>query len=147
MPSVAAREVAITRLMAALGTLTGITVERNRRSQPDAEEAPVMVVYDSGHNASADSAGLASYEMQVLIEAVVSGPDDASLGPALNDLYARTLAALLADTTLGGAVTDISETSFDVRVATVDDSAAPLAFSTLTMTLSFFTDYGNPFAT
>jgi hypothetical protein len=145
MPSVAIREMAISRLVAALGAV-GVPVERGRRSQPDADEAPVMAVYDGGHNATVDDSGLATYEMQVLVEAAVSAADDATLGPAVNDLYARTIAALMADPTLGGVVTDTVESAFDIRVPDVDESATPLAISTLTVTLRFFTDYGNPFA-
>src|SRR5215467_2451351 len=51
------------------------------------------------------------YELDVVVEGAVDRPTAAALGPALNALYARALAALLVDPTLGGLVCDIREGS------------------------------------
>ena len=120
-------------------------VERNRRSAPDADDAPILIVYDQGHQANATDFGDTSYEMTVGIDGAVTATDDSGLGPAANELYAATIRVLMADFTLGDTVEQVREDTFDFRLTTPDESAAPLAFFSLNLTVQFRTADGHPY--
>jgi hypothetical protein len=148
MPDLSKREQVMAALTARLtALLPDVTVQRNRRSVPDADEAPLLIVYDGQHTAdNTMSAGETAYEMQAVVDATVTAAIDDDLGPTANALYLRTVVAIMADPTLGGVVTDTTEASFETRVVTAEESQAPLMLSSLALTISFHTAYGNPIA-
>lgn len=129
------------RLRAALAP---VPVERNRRSMVHADEAPVVNFWDAGHTAEAQDYGETTYNMNLPIEATVAAPSDDALGPAVNDLYIRTLAALMAEPTLGGLCQQLTEGAVDVRIAPSEESDAPLAFFSLDVVAEFHTADGSP---
>lgn len=127
------------RLRAALAP---VVVQRNRRAFVDASEAPVLNLLPGGHTAEIQDYGDVTYTMTPTIEGTVSAGTDDALDAALDDLYARAVAALAADPTLGGLCVQIAETALDVRVAPVEESAAPLAFFSLDVAVEFRTPDG-----
>lgn len=121
-------------------------VERNRRTDATPEDAPLLVIWDGPHSADAtDACGEVAYDMEVTCDGTVTAVSDADLGSALSDLYARTIEALAADRSLGGTAADTIETSFDVRVATVNESSEPLAFFALLLSVTFRTPIDDPY--
>lgn len=129
------------RLRAALAP---VPVERNRRSMVHASEAPVVNFWDGGHTAEAQDYGETAYNMNLPIEATVAAETDDALGPAVNDLYVRTLGALMSEPTLGGLCQQLTEGAVDVRIAPTEESEAPLAFFSLDIVAEFHTADGNP---
>lgn len=129
------------RLRAALAP---VPVERNRRSMVHASEAPVVNFWDAGHTADIRDYGETAYSMNVPIEATVAAETDDALGPAVNDLYVRTLGALMAEPTLGGLCQQLTEAAVDVRIAPVEESDAPLAFLSLDVVAEFHAADGSP---
>lgn len=129
------------RLRAALAP---VPVERNRRSMVHASEAPVVNFWDAGHTADMQDYGETTYSMNLPIEATVAAPSDDALGPAVNDLYIRTVRALMAEPTLGGLCQQLIEGAVDVRIAPSEESDAPLAFFSLDVVAEFHTADGTP---
>lgn len=129
------------RLRAALAP---VPVERNRRSTVHATEAPVVNFFDAGHTAEMPDYGETAYNFNIPIEATVSADTDDALGPAVNDLYIRTLDALMSEPTLGGLCQQLSESALDVRIAPAEESEDPLAFFSLDIVAEFHTADGSP---
>ena len=141
MPPV--REQVLAAFLQALQGLAGVTVERNRNRDVTAEMMPALVMLDGGQRRR-DESGLARYAMQVDVEGYVLATSDAALGPALDDLYARTVAAGLADHTLAGLAVDVREGELDVLI--VRDAGKPAAGFSLAFEIDSFTAPRDPFA-
>ena len=97
------------RCLAAVATAladVATTVARNTDRAFSPDELPAAVVFDGPHAAAETFTGVASFSLDVGIELLVSGEAG---GTALNALYADTVAALLADRTLGGVAVDLRE--------------------------------------
>ena len=62
----------------------------------------------------------------------------------MNDLYIRTLDALMSEPTLGGLCQQLSESALDVRIAPAEESEDPLAFFSLDIVAEFHSADGNP---
>jgi hypothetical protein len=92
------REAAIAAIMAQLvATLPAVPVDRNRRAPPDLvrEPLPRLAVLDGDHQVQgSDAHGTVLYRVQVLVLGHVTAASDATLGAAINDLHASTVAAL-----------------------------------------------------
>lgn len=131
------------RLRAALAP---VPVERNLRETVHASQAPIVSFLEGGHTADIPDTGDVSYDMELPIEATVAAETDAELGAAINDLYGRVLAALMADPTLGGLCVQLTERSFDPRIAPVEESQEPLANFSLTLTAEFRGEGGGPWS-
>lgn len=137
------REQVLAAFFTALQGLAGVTVERNRNREVAPEMMPALVMLDGGQRRQ-DETGLARYAMQVDVEGYVLAASDSGLGPALNDLYARTVAAALADSTLGGVAVDVREGELDVLI--VREAGRPAAGFNLTFEIEFFAAPSDPFA-
>lgn len=71
-------------------------------------ETPLVLV-DGVQRVVEDGPAGTLYRMAVRIRGAVTRADRAQLGPAVSALYAQTLAALLADRSLGGLAIDVAE--------------------------------------
>jgi hypothetical protein len=142
-----ARERVMRALLAQLSAaLAPAGVERNRRTDMTAEESPCLVLWDGPQTADAtEAAGEIAYSMDLVCVGTVTAADDASLGSAISDFYARTVEAIVADRTLSDTATDVLETSLDVRVATINESSEPLGFFDLLLSITFRTPADDPY--
>lgn len=146
MPRIAARELVMQRVMDAMSRVPIVSsVERNRRSAPEAEDCPLLIVFDGGHTAELADTLDTAYEMQVGIDGAVTADTDEGLGPAANELYACVIEEIMRDPTLGGATTQIREDGLEFRLSIVQESEVPLASFSLNVTAEFRTDDGQPF--
>jgi len=137
------REQVLAAFLQALQQVAGAAVERNRNREVAAESMPALVMLDGGQRRQ-DESGLARYVAEADVEGYVLAATDAALGPALNDLYARTVVAALADPTLGGLAVDVREGALDVSV--VRETGKPAAGFSLAFEIEFFAAPANPFA-
>ena len=129
------REQVLAAVAARLGTIGGVTVERNRVEPVTA--FPALVMIDGGHTVTEENAGLKLYASRFDVEGYVQTTTAAELGPSLSDLYAKTVAALMADRTLGGVAIDVREGELrDPEIDRTPGHAPHAAFS-----LAFEVDY------
>lgn len=137
---------ALQRLTAA--GIPGATVERNRRSAVDADTltGPLLNLIEAGHTSDAVGGNDVAYEMQLILDMTVPAPTDDLVGPTLNALYARVMACLSADYTLGGLCSDVRERGFDVRILATSESAKPVAECSLDLLVAFRTTDGDPYS-
>ena len=137
------REQVLAAFFARLQGLANVSVERNRNREVAPEMMPALVLLD-GSQRRQDESGLARYVAEADVEGYVLAASDAALGPALNDLYARTVIAALADPTLGGVSIDVRGGALDVMI--VRESGKPAAGFSLTFEIEFFAAPADPFA-
>jgi hypothetical protein len=135
------------RVLEALGRIRLVTVERNRRADITADDAPLLVVMDGAHTTRLTDFMDTAYEMQLAVDGAISAEQDADLGPNLNALYAATIAALMADQTLDGVATLIREDGLGIRIASAKESELPLGFFSLDVTIEYRTGDGQPYVT
>lgn len=134
------------RVQAALiSGVRGATVERNRRAEITADDAVLLVLHDGSHTALLTDFQDTAYQMQLTIDAAVTGEYDEDVGPSLNALYAQVIEALMVDPTLGGIAVQIREDGLGIRVATIAESQQPLGFFSLDVTVEFRTGDGQPY--
>jgi len=137
--STSIREQVLAALESRLGTVAGVTVERNRVES--VTEFPALVMIDGGHTVTDENTGLKLYRLRIDVEGYVEATTAAELGPALSDLYAKAVAALMADRTLGGIAIDVHEGELrDPEIDRTQGHGPHAAFS-----LAFEVDYAtNP---
>lgn len=84
-------------LIAAFPDLTEDRVERNRTSEiGDKELLPRLIITDGGQAPTdVETPGEQEFLFEVEVQGHVSAPTDAEIGPAMNDLHARILEAML----------------------------------------------------
>jgi len=140
---VAIREQVLAAFFQALQQVAGATVERNPNREVTPDMMPALVMLDGGQRRQ-DESGLARYVVEADVEGYVLAATDAALGAALNDLYARTVVAALADPSLGGLAVDVREGALDVSV--VRETGKPAAGFSLTFEIEFFAAPADPFA-
>lgn len=124
--------------------LPGALVERNRsRAVPKGEDA-YIVLFDGPQIILSDDTCSSRYETAIDVEGTARAASDALLGPAINNLWAETVAAALADHTLGGISIDVREGSLqDVYID--DEASKPTGMFAMTFTIEFSTAGGDPF--
>lgn len=137
------REQVLAAFLARLQTLPGVTVERNRNREVTPDMMPAIVLLDGGQRRQ-DETGLARYVAEPEVEGYVVAATDAALGPALNELYARTVVAALSDPTLGGLAVDVREGALEVMI--VRETGKPAAGFSLAFEIEFFAAPADPFA-
>ncbi|MGE0715647.1 MAG: hypothetical protein AB7P02_09400 [Alphaproteobacteria bacterium] len=143
-PPVAVREQALAAVETAMQTLGGVTVYRNRSSR--IVSLPAVNLVDGGMKADDETLGLTRYDMEFSVQGYVDPANDAAIGPAISDLQARIVEALLADPTLGGVVVDVHEGESRVDIDR-GEGKAPVAMIETDFTVEFFTREGDPYAT
>jgi len=124
----------------------GITVTRNRRRRPDRKSMPAIILIDGGHEP--DFEGRAThfwpFRLTAYLEGHVAAGRDEDLGAAASTLYGQTLAAALADTTLGNLAVDIEEAGYAQELVREEGTEAGIVFA-LNLTIIYATDDGDPY--
>ncbi|WP_338661773.1 hypothetical protein VQH23_16250 [Pararoseomonas sp. SCSIO 73927] len=156
MARIALREACYAALAARLvAALTGVPLERNRRSQiSDQEEFPSLVLRDGGQVPMDDSESMGEFarHMTATLEGYVRSPD-ADAGAEASDLYARAAEALcdtpvIPDATLPGGVQIeiyVTEGALDFDAATVAESSKPIAAFYLDLSFAVRVPFGTRF--
>jgi len=113
-----------------------------------------LALVDRQQTLVADSPAGREYLLAVRIDGLLSRPTHEHLGPALSALYAQTLAAAVADRTLGGLVIDVREGQSEVTEDTVgsgleveiarDPYTAPTATFGLHLSIPYWQSDGAP---
>ncbi len=134
---------AIAARLAAIATIDGLAVERNR-DEP-VERFPSLIVIDGPQVPNDGNSGVTFYEMTVDIEGHVRAGTAAEVGAALTRLYAAAWRAIAAEVGLGGLATDIAEgpLSLDDRRGS---GGTPQGAFNLEITVTYQTAAGDPFA-
>lgn len=148
MPT-AAREQVLAALVAQIAANVGspTVVERNREAPADLRAgSELVVVLDGDQMPSDEPAGMGKrlYEATVTVEGYLRRVTPALVGPALSDLYARTLKAAFVDRRLGGLVYDITDGPLTVEVFR-DPGTAPGAAFSLELAVQYATSVEDPF--
>jgi hypothetical protein len=154
MATTAFREAAFAAIAARLSSqLSGVAIERNRRGAINPEEAlPRVILRDGGHSAEEDDAfGRILYRVEAVVEGHATAATDAAQGPAVNDLHARVVAALIGvELTVGVAGGSIwmQERSTEVVMPDADTAATPTpAFVSVFAFDLRVPDQGGPYTT
>jgi hypothetical protein len=145
----AAREQVMAALVAQITAYVGgaTVVERNRDVPMDLRAgAECVVVLDGDQAPSDEPAGMGKrmYDGTVTVEGYVRRATPALVGPALSDLYARTLKAAFTDRTLGGLAYDVTDGPLTVEVMREPGTAPGAAFS-LELAVRYATSVDDPF--
>jgi len=130
------------------------TVERNALAPADlsALTPPEWVgLWDGAHEVAEDLGPQGkrcrlTLDVDLAVGAAIADSGDLAIGPKLNRLYGRTIAALAADLTLGGLVLAVLEVAFNEVAVNVDQGAAPSASGVLTLTVDFAVSATDPTA-
>lgn len=139
------REQIAAAVKTALSGIAGVTVYRNRTKEVPENAMPALVLVDGGHDSDqTQSPGHTAYALELTVEGYAKAADDDAIGPALNDLYGKLLAAVMADTTLGGLAIDIREGGMTMD-SDRGDGRASLGGFALTLYVDFWTSTGDPY--
>ena len=154
MAQIAAREAALAAIAARLtAQLSGVAVERARRSPIDAGDTlPRVVLVMGGHEEQdPDAVGMVLMRCTAQVEGYVSAATDALLEGAINDLHARCAAALAGVEIAYGSVGDnlwITGQGFVPEAALLPAADAPIGGFTWTITFDIRApDAGGPYTT
>jgi hypothetical protein len=154
MPQIAAREAALAAIAARLtAQLSGVAVERGRRSMIGAEEAlPRVVLVQGGHEEQEpDAFGTVLMRCDAMVEGYAAAATDAALEAALNDLHARCAAALMGAEIAYGIVGDslwVTGRGFVPEASLLAAADAPIGGFTWTITFDIRAPYaGGPYTT
>lgn len=137
------REQVFAAAAARLALLAGVRVERNRDREIESSMMPMLVVIDSGQSADDGNSGFRRYVLRLSIEGYVTAAAAAGIGPALSDLYARTVEQLLADHTLGGLAVDLREGDLADPVIDREPGHRPIAAFELSVEVEYWTAPGD----
>lgn len=141
--STSIREQVLAAVETQLATIASVTVERNR-VEPVAA-FPTLVLVDGGHTVSEENTGLKLYALRLEVEGYVQTTTTPELGPALSDLYASAVTALMTDCTLGGIAIDAREGELrDPEIDRTQGHGPHAAFS-LAFEVDFATDPADPY--
>lgn len=141
--STSIREQVLAAVEARLSNIIGVTVERNRVEPVTV--FPSLVLVDGGHTVSDENTGLKLYALRLDVEGYVQAETADELGPALSDLYAKAITALMADRTLGGVAIDVREGELrDPEIDRTQGHGPHSAFS-LAFEVDYATDPADPY--
>lgn len=126
-----------------LEALEGVTVERER--DQEVAEYPFLNVYEGGSNPDDESTQIVQHDLTMTVEGFVDAEMPAELGPARNALYARVVAAALADPSLGGVAIDVREGDRSQGRAE-SEAGRPVGWFVLDFTIRFATRQGDPYS-
>ncbi len=123
--------------------VSGLTVSRNRSAA--IVSYPSLVLYDGGESHNNGNSGATMVSMRVPVTGLVNAANDTALGPALNELYAKTVQAALSDVSLGGLAVDISliDAETDLQLDVSKPSAAFMA----EFEIQYWIAPGDPYST
>lgn len=135
------REQCLVAFAAALGTMPGVTVERNRTAR--VRRFPSAIVLDGGQAPNTASTQVAFYTLRVSVEAWVTANADAGLGPGISGMYGKILAGALADPTLGGVAVDVREGEMSDPDIDREEGIGPTAAFEIGFEIDFLTAEGD----
>lgn len=145
MPATTVREQIAAAVKTALAEIDGVTVYRNRTKEMPEGVMPALVLVDGGHEPDAtQSPGHTAYALELTVEGYAKADSDEGIGAAVNDLYGKALAAVMADTTLGGLAVDVREGAMTMDTDRGEGRASLGAFA-LTLNIDFWTPSGDPY--
>lgn len=145
--SLSVREQVLAALFDRLSALKPAAVKevyRNRRKPIADQNLPALVMQDGGQSVPEELAGYTEYLLSAEIEGYVKAASDEDLGPAVSALYAATLAALMADRTLGGLAVDMIEGDVGIDLDR-DLGSSPAGAFLLTVSVRFWTKPADPY--
>lgn len=134
-----------------LQAVTGVTILRNSGDQVDV--APTAIMVDGGQERHTGAGGDGevfgqdTYTLRVRVFGYVDAATDEALGGAISDLYAKIVAAILADPTLAGAAqyTREASSSLDDPDWDSDRGRRPNAAFAVNFEVEFVTRNGDPY--
>jgi len=135
------REQCLAAFVTALGTMTGVAVERNRT--PLVTRFPSAIVLDGGQSPNTASTQVTFYTLRASVEGWVAASTDGGLGPAISELYGKIVAAALADPTLGGVAIDVREGAMSDPEIDREEGIGPTAAFALDFEIDFLTAEGD----
>lgn len=136
------REQALVAVRTALETgLVGVTVHRNRTARISVR--PSANLLDGGMTPNDETLGFTRYALRFAVQGYIETADDELLGPAMSELQAAIVTALLGNVTLGGVVVDVHEGETTVEVDRAE-GRLPGGVIETEFTVDFFTAEGNP---
>ena len=126
-----------------------VTVYRNQRRPPNANAVRVWINIIPGDLDADDTISTDGTRVteEVTVEGSVAGAaadTDADVSDQLDDLYAATVVALMADHTLGGLTIDVRQASLDVDY-TDDEGTQPVGTFALGLEVDYETRAGDPY--
>ena len=116
--------------------------EVERMPSGDPVSYPALHIIDAGQKPGISDVGDSRYDLAVTIHGFISQSGGSAAHTSLNDLYARTIAALLTEPPLGGLVETIDEGPMQIELAT-RSSVSRLVFI-VDLFLTFPTRRGDP---
>jgi hypothetical protein len=136
------RESILAAIKTALDGVSGATAYRNIYLPLKETELPAMVLFDGDQTSQVHSVTQMIHNLLVEVECTVEGTD---VGATQNDIYAKVVQAVCADTTLGGYSVDVREAG--MFLDEIDDSRASTVKSTFTINfeVDYLTKEGNPY--
>lgn len=138
------RETVLAAVATKLAGVSGATVYRNRGKEIAESALPALNLVDGGATVVETGHAFALYTMSATVEGYCKAATAALLGPAINDLHAKTLAAVMADRTLGNIAIDIREGDLGVEIDRTDGASPNGAFSLL-LEIDYATIPGDPY--
>lgn len=133
---------AYTRL-AAISSVSGLTVARNRAENLDA--FPAIVMRDGGHQVSNEVAGYDLVTIAIEVELYArTASTSTNVGSLLNELYGAAKTALQADRTFGGVIYDVVETGMTDPAFDTSDASRTSASAVVSFDLQVWTPRDNP---
>lgn len=141
------REQCLVAFKSNLATLAGVTVQRNRDTEAERDEMPLLNMLDGSVQLNTVSAGFHHYSMIVQVEGFVKAANADLLGPALSDLYGKTLQKVLSNRTLGGIAIDVRESEAALEPPVFLGNAAGVAVAAFEtgFIIEFSTVPGDPY--
>ncbi|MGE0253482.1 MAG: hypothetical protein AB7H93_23605 [Vicinamibacterales bacterium] len=104
-------QAAFTAALEGMGGTPAVAVDVNRLAPVLPSQMPCLNVIDGGHEARDLNAGAADFDMTITVACAIAEAEGVAQRQAVNALYGRIVAALLADPTLGGVAYDVREVS------------------------------------
>lgn len=124
--------------------ITPLMVARNRDTE--VQKYPALIQVDGPQHATEENSGFTRYDMQVMVQGFVQAQDATTISAAYNELYGQTVKAALADRTLGGLCTDITEISMDLLIDRTPGRPPVTAFE-VTFVVNYSTAFADPYTT
>ncbi len=126
----------------AVAGVAGLTVERNR--DEDVTSFPTAIVFDGDLKSDERNQGRVDHTLDLDVEIWAQAADGAALGTAINDLFAKVVAAAIADRTRGGIAIDTAEQGRTFRIDR-GEGGKPLGLAVVAFRIEFATASGDPY--
>lgn len=143
MPT-AIRETALAAFFTRLQTMTGVAVERTPDFRFKASDLPAVAQFAGGHQAVDRNAPGITRLVRIRLDCGVKAATADLLEPAINDLHAKIVVAVMGDPQLGGLV-DGYVREAEMSDPDFDDAGVPNSRFTLTFEFELTTSETSPY--